>query len=66
MLFAASALTRSHVGLALPFAALAGGALGFISPRLLFPAVSLFLFFLSFFSPVSSVKLSTLLSVMPS
>lgn len=33
------------MGLALPFAALAGGALGFISPRLLFPAVSLFPFF---------------------
>lgn len=33
------------MGLELPFAALAGGALGFISPCRLFPAVSLSVFF---------------------
>lgn len=36
------------MGLELPFAALAGGALGFISPCRLFPAVSLSLFFFTF------------------
>lgn len=51
MLFAGSAFARSHVGLELPFAALAGGVLGLISPCLLLPAVPLSLPLFFFYLP---------------
>lgn len=47
-------LSRSHAGSELPFAALAGGALVFISPQPRFPTVSLFSFSF-FFHLVSSL-----------